>query len=54
MKFDHIVKYNDVYYQAGEDVPMEEKVEKPVAIFSAVEETHSEPIKRRGRKPREE
>ena len=25
MKFDHMVKYNGVYYSAGEDVPNEEK-----------------------------
>lgn len=54
MKFDHIVKYGDVYYKAGEEVPMEEKVEEPVSVTPTVKETPSEPPRRRGRKPREE
>lgn len=27
MKFDHIVNYNGTYYDAGEEVPIEEKKE---------------------------
>lgn len=28
MVFDHIVKYNGIYYKAGENVPMEEEEPK--------------------------
>ena len=32
MKFDHMVKYGDKYYSAGEEVPMEKKVEEEKAV----------------------
>jgi hypothetical protein len=31
MKFDHSVKYNGVYYRAGEEVPVVEKTEEAQA-----------------------
>lgn len=59
MKFDHMVKYEGVYYQAGQEVPVKGKEEekKPIPTVPILEDTPDvsvEPPKRRGRKPREE
>ncbi len=45
MKFDHMIKLNGIYYAAGEDVPMEEKIKIPEL------QVDDEP-KRRGKKPK--
>ena len=39
MKFDHMVKYNGVYYATGEDVPMEKEiaVEEKATVKEIVE-----------------
>ena len=58
MKFDHRVNFNGVYYNAGEEVPMEQ-VEKPVLtpapeeVVTPVEKTEEDAPKRR-RKPSRE
>lgn len=58
MKFDHMIKLNEIYYAAGEDVPMEEKNDAPeidVPIEEKIEipelQVDDEP-KRRGKKPK--
>ncbi len=53
MIFDHIVKYNDVRYMAGEDVPIEEE-KKPTQEFEQSHEADADNAdevvqKRRGR-----
>ena len=45
MVFDHMIKFEGIYYAAGEDVPMEEKIEIPEL------QVDDEP-KRRGKKPK--
>lgn len=48
MKFDHMVKFNDVYYPAGEDVPMDvngnslEEISPPFSDKDIVFETMPE------------
>lgn len=58
MKFDHMIKFNGIYYAAGEDVPMEEKndalkIDVPMEEEIEIPELQvdDEP-KRRGKKPK--
>lgn len=65
MIFDHRVKHDGILYEAGQDVPIEEKItthaedvaEKKVAssshLFPEPESEKTEQPKRRGRKPKE-
>lgn len=66
MKFDHVVKHNGVYYEAGEDVPIEVKEERKAVVQTAAplpEEKKVEPVQaheqvkenpqKRGRRRRE-
>ncbi len=50
MVFDHVVKVGHIFYEAGENVPIEEEIpvkEEPVVKQEEV------PAKRRGRRPKE-
>nr|DAH47238.1 MAG TPA: hypothetical protein [Bacteriophage sp.] len=58
MVFDHMIKFEGIYYAAGEDVPMEEKNDAPeidVPMEEKIEipelQVDDEP-KRRGKKPK--
>ena len=66
MKFDHVVKHNGVYYETGEDVPIEVKEERKAVEQTAAplpEEKKVEPVQaheqvkenpqKRGRRRRE-
>lgn len=45
MKFDHVVKHNGVYYETGEDVPIEVKEErKAVEQTAAPQKEEGEPV----------
>ncbi len=63
MKFDHMIKFNGIYYAAGEDVPMEEKNDAPEIDVTMEEKNDVQEIeipelqvddepKRRGKKPK--
>lgn len=50
MKFNHVVKYGGVLYQAGEDVPMEqEKKTSAPSLSNDVEDAPVKQTKKRGR-----
>ena len=51
MKYDHVVKYNGVYYPAGKEVPDEKKAEEPKTSASPIEEEIA-PKKKPGRPPK--
>lgn len=50
MKFAYTVKHNGVYYQPGEDVPMDEKSTEKEVVTDEVATSTS----KRGRKKKEE
>lgn len=51
MVFDHVVNHNGIYYAAGEDVPVEQKTEKPSAPFVSADKDEMPKVetKKRGR-----
>lgn len=44
MVFEYLVKHNGIYYQAGEDVPIEEKAVETLPPSTPVEEVAKKPI----------
>ena len=60
MKFRHVVNYNGTYYQAGEEVPIEENAidnsdnGEDTATFPFVDDTAVSSPKKRSRRRREE
>lgn len=54
MRFNHTVKYGGVYYKAGEEVPMEQRTEKPSAPFVSVDKDEIPKTKKRGRPAKKE
>lgn len=51
MVFDHVVNHNGIYYAAGEDVPVEQRTEKPSAPFASADKDEMPKVetKKRGR-----
>lgn len=56
MVFDHVVNHNGIYYAAGEDVPVEQKTEKPSAPFVSpkADDVPKKETKKRGRPAKKE
>lgn len=54
MVFDHVVNHNGIYYAAGEDVPVEQRTEKPSAPFVSADKDEMPKVesKKRGRPAR--
>lgn len=41
MKFDHMVKFNGTYYEAGEEVPMKDKTETALETEDKADKTET-------------